>query len=203
MIPPKITHSAPASGLVAYWIGRLWMWIFGWDVVGQVPEGEKFVLIGAPHTSNWDFPFSITALYIYRLKISWIGKNALFKRPFGWFMRWLGGIAIDRDHPRGVVNQLVKLFNNSEKLVIVIAPPGTRKKRDYWKSGFYRIAYSAKVPIVCGYIDYKNRKVRIDHHLMPSGNIKKDMDSIREFYKGIKGKYLDKATEVRLRDEDA
>ena len=117
-------------------------------------------------------------------------------------MRWLGGIAIDRDHPKGVVNQLVKLFNNSEKLVIVIAPPGTRKKRDYWKSGFYRIAHSAKVPIVCGYIDYKNRKARIDYHLMPSGNIKKDMDSIREFYEGIEGKYPDKVTEVRLRDED-
>ena len=74
MLSSKITHDGPVTGLIPYWIGRLWMWFFGWDVVGQVPAGGKFVLIGAPHTSNWDFPFGLAALYIYRLKVSWMGK---------------------------------------------------------------------------------------------------------------------------------
>ena len=139
MLSSKITHSGPTSGFIPYWIGRLWMWLFGWDVVGQVPVGEKFVLIAAPHTSNWDFPFGLATIYIYRLKVSWIGKDTLFKKPFGGVMRWLGGIAINRDSPHGVVDQIAKQLRESRKLIIALTPSGTRKRKDYWKSGFYRV----------------------------------------------------------------
>ena len=202
MFNSKITHDGPISGLILCWIGHFWMWLFRWNVVGQVPAGEKFVLIGAPHTSNWDFPFALLALYTLRLKVSWIGKDTLFKRPFGGFMRWLGGIAINRDNPHGVVDQIAKQFRDSRKLAIAIAPSGTRKKRDYWKSGFYWIAHAAQVPLLCGYLDYGHKKACLGPCFVPTGNVKEDMDRIRDFFKGIQGKYPEMTTRIRLRDED-
>jgi len=178
------------------------MWFFSWDVVGQVPAGEKFVLIAAPHTSNWDFFFGLFALYIYRLKVSWIGKHTVFKKPFGGVMRWLGGIAVNRDSQHGVVDQIAKQLQESRKLVIAITPSGTRKSRDYWKSGFYWIAHKAQVPILCGYLDYSNRKACLGLCFFPTGNVKEDMDRIRDFYTGIQGKYPEMAAKIRLRDEN-
>ena len=197
----KITHNGPISGVIPYCIGRVWMWIFGWNVTGQIPHGGKFVIVGAPHTSNWDFPFTLAALYTFRLKISWMGKNTLFKKPFGKIMRWLGGIPIDRSSEHGVVDQIIKQFNESQKLVVTIAPSGTRKKRDYWKSGFYWIAYTAKVPILCGYLDYRRKTACLGLSFVPTGDIKKDMDRIRGFFKGIRGKNPELATRIRLLDE--
>jgi len=197
----KITHNGPISGLIPYCIGRVWMCIFGWDVIGQVPHGEKFVLVGAPHTSNWDFPFTLATLYIFRRKISWMGKDALFKKPFGKIMRWLGGIPIDRSNEHGVVEQIVKQFSESQKLVVTIAPSGTRKKRDYWKSGFYWIAHTAQIPILCGYLDYSRKKACLGLSFVPTGDFKKDMDRIRRFYVGVRGKNPELATRIRLLDE--
>ena len=197
----KITHNGPISGLIPYCIGRVWMWIFGWDVIGRVPSGGKFVLVGAPHTSNWDFPFALATFYIFRLKMSWMGKDTLFKKPFGKIMKWLGGIPIDRSSEHGVVDQIVKQFNESRKLVVAIAPSGTRKKRDYWKSGFYWIAYTAQVPIFCGYLDYSRKKACLGLSFVPTGDIKKDMDRIREFFKGVRGKNPEQTTRIRLLDE--
>jgi len=197
----KITHNGPISGFIPYCIGRVWIRIFGWDVIGQVPHGGKFVLVGAPHTSNWDFPFTLATLYIFRLKISWMGKDTLFKKPFGKIMRWLGGIPIDRSNEHGVVDQIVKQFSESQKLVVTIAPSGTRKKRDYWKSGFYWIAYNAQVPILCGYLDYGRKKACLGLSFVPTGDIKKDMDRIRRFYVGIRGKNPELTTRIQLLDE--
>jgi len=198
----KVTHSGPVSGMILYWIGRFWMWLFGWDVVGQVPHGGKFVLIGAPHTSNWDFPFALAALYVFRLKISWLGKHTLFKKPFGRVMRWLGGIPIHRKSQHGLVDQIVKQFRASQQLVIVLAPSGTRKKRDHWKSGFYWIAHSAQVPILCGYLDYYRKKACLGLSFLPTGDVKKDMDRIRDFYEGVQGKHAELATRISLIDEN-
>jgi 1-acyl-sn-glycerol-3-phosphate acyltransferase len=201
MYRDKITHNGPISGFIPYCIGRVWMWIFGWDVIGQIPPGSKFVLVGAPHTSNWDFPFTLAVLYTFRLKISWLGKHTLFKEPFGKIMKWLGGIPIDRSSEHGVVDQIVKKFNESQKLVVTIAPSGTRKKRDYWKSGFYWIAHTAQVPILCGYLDYSRKKACLGLSFIPTGDIKKDMDRIREFFINIRGKNPELATRIRLLDE--
>lgn len=195
----KTIHDGPMTGLIPYWIGRFWMWLFGWDVVGQVPPGEKFVVIGSPHTSNWDFPFALTALYVFRLKLSWMGKHTLFRKPFGFIFRWLGGIAIDRRDRHDVVKQMAKQFENSRKLAICIAPAGTRSKRDHWKSGFYWIAYTAQVPIICGYLDYEQKKACLGLSFVPTGAVKDDMDRIREFYEGIHGKHPELETEIRLK----
>jgi 1-acyl-sn-glycerol-3-phosphate acyltransferase len=188
--------------MIPYWIGRFWMWVFGWDVVGQVPPGGKFVLIGAPHTSNWDFPFALAALYVFRLKISWLGKHTLFKKPLETVMRWLGGIPIHRESQHGVVDQIVEQFRTSQQLVVVLAPSGTRKKEDHWKSGFYWIANSAQVPILCGYLDYHRKKACLGLSFLPTGDVKKDMDRIRDFYEGVQGKQAELATRIRLIDEN-
>ncbi len=178
------------------------MWLFSWDVEGQFPVNKKFIIIAAPHTSNWDFPLGLFASYIYRTKVSWIGKDSLFKKPLGGVMRRLGGIAINRDSHHGYVDQIVKQFNESNKLAIAIAPSGTRKRRDYWKSGFYWIAHKAQVPILCAYIDYGHREISLRFCFVPTGNVKEDMDRVRNFYKDIQAKYPEKVSRIRLKDED-
>jgi 1-acyl-sn-glycerol-3-phosphate acyltransferase len=198
---PSITHDGPISGLIPYWIGRIWMGLFGWNVVGQIPAGGRFVLIGAPHTSGWDFPFTLAAVYVFRLKISWMGKRSLFKKPFGIILKWLGGIAIDRESNHGVVDHMAQRFKESKTLVVAVAPSGTRKKRDYWKSGFYRIAHAAQVPILCGFLDYDRKRAGLGLSFVPTGNVSEDMDRIRAFYAGIQGKHPELATTVRLLDE--
>jgi 1-acyl-sn-glycerol-3-phosphate acyltransferase len=187
--------------VIGYWIGWLWMRLFGWDVVGQIPPGGKFVLVGAPHTSNWDFPFTMAAVRVLRVKISWMGKHTIFKGPVGAVMRWLGGIPINRESAHGVVDQIVDRFAKAEKLVVAVAASGTRRRMDYWKSGFYWIALNAQVPILCGFLDYGRKQAGVGLSFLPTGDVKKDMDRIRGFYEGIKGKKPELQTNVRFRDE--
>ena len=130
-----------------------------------------------------------------------MGKHTIFRKPFGGFMRWLGGIAINRSSSSGVVDQIADKFKTSEKLVLALAAEGTRKKSDYWKSGFYWIALKAQVPIVCGYLDYPTREAGFGLSFIPTGDMKKDMDRIREFFCDKRGKIPENASTVRLRDE--
>ncbi|MGD8463769.1 MAG: lysophospholipid acyltransferase family protein [Anaerolineae bacterium] len=193
----------PIGSPVAYWLGRFWMWLFGWQVKGHVPAGGKFVLVGAPHTSNWDFPFTLAAAAVLRLRISWLGKDSAFKGPLGPIMRGLGGIPIDRSSPQGLVSQIAARFDQSDQLIIAIAPSGTRRQTQYWKSGFYWIAHAAQVPILCGYLDYRRKRAGVGLSFVPTGDIGADMDRIREFYQDFQGKKPELATRVRLADEDA
>ncbi len=195
----------PASDSFIFprWLGRLWLWLFGWRICGEVPPEPKYVLIGAPHTSNWDFLFMMAVVAVLRLKITWMGKDSLFKHPLaGWLMRKLGGIPIDRSRPTGVVTQIVHRFKQSSRLILVVPPSGTRKKKEYWKSGFYWIALTAKVPIVCAYLDFGRKEGGIGPTIIPTGNIKADMDLIRAFYQDIQGKYPEQNSRIRLKEED-
>lgn len=184
------------------WVGKLWLRAFGWSVTGKLPECDKYVLVAAPHTSNWDFPFMLAAAAVLRFRVSWMGKNTLFKKPFGGMMQALGGIPIDRSRPSGVVLQIVRRFEESGGLALVIPPSGTRKKREYWKSGFYWIAHTAQVPIVCAYLDFKKKEGGLGPTIIPSGDVKADMGRIREFYAGKQGKYPELTSRIRLREED-
>ena len=201
MRSPKITHQAPTTGILLYWIGRAYAWLLGWDVEGELPESGKFILVGAPHTSNWDFTFMLMVSFVYRVRVSWLGKDSLFKKPFGGIMRWLGGIPVQRESRNGVVGQIADQFRKSEKMVLVIAPAGTRKRRDHWKSGFYWIAHRAQVPILCGSLDYHRKKVRLGNSFIPSGDIKSDMDRIRAFYDGVRGRFPESTSIIKLPDE--
>jgi 1-acyl-sn-glycerol-3-phosphate acyltransferase len=162
---------------------------------------RKFVLIAAPHTSNWDFPFMLATAYAMRVRISWFGKHTLFLPPWGWLMRKLGGIPVDRRAPQSLVSQMAERFRSSGELVLAVPPEGTRGKVDVWKSGFYRIASESGVPIGLGYLDYERKLCGLGMFVMPSGNVKEDMDKIRGFYQSIRGKYPELESEPRLREE--
>ena len=202
MWPPQIQHNTVTTGRIRYWLARLWLGLLGWDVVGELPAHRKFVLIGAPHTSNWDFFIGIPALYIFRIKAFWMGKHTLFWGPLGPLSRALGGIAIERSSAHGVVHQTAEQLKAADQLVIGIPPKGTRGRSDYWKSGFYHIAVEARVPIVCGYMDYSTKTARMGLCLEPTGDIAADMDKIREFFAPARGKYPELEDTVRLKEED-
>lgn len=201
MIPPKVSHDGPQTGILTYWLARLVTTLAGWDISGEIPKGKKFILVGAPHTSNWDFIFMLLTSWIFRLKVSFMGKDSLFWGPMGWLMRSLGGIPIDRSSHRGVVDQMVARFNETQALVLVVTPGGTRSYSDHWKSGFYWIAYNAQVPLLCGSVNYAQKKVYLGLSFIPSGDLNTDMDRIRAFFKQGEGLYPNQAADIRLRDE--
>ncbi len=194
-LPP---HGGPKCGLLPHCLGRLWFKVFGWELQGRLPDTPQFLLIGAPHTSNWDLPFALAAAYSMRLSISWLGKDSLFRFPFSTFFTWLGGIPVDRSTPKGAVTSIVRRFEGGAPLAIVLSPPGTRSRRTHWRSGFYYIALQAQVPIVCGALDYQNRRVLIGETFVPTGDREADMARIRQFYSGIQGKYPERITPVEL-----
>lgn len=199
---PKANHNGPVSNILWYICARIYFLIFRWEVVDHVPDSPKMVIIACPHTSNWDMPIMVAAAGILRCKINWLGKHSLFKFPYGWFMRLTGGMPVDRRAAHGLVDTAVDIINSHDKILLAVPASGTRSKKEYWKSGFYHIAQQANVPIVCGYIDYGKRKCGLGMSLMPSGDIRADMDRIREFYKDIRGKFPEKRSRIRLRAED-
>jgi 1-acyl-sn-glycerol-3-phosphate acyltransferase len=168
--------------------------IAGWRRAGHPPDIPKYVLIAAPHTSNWDFPLTLAMVFSFRMKICWLGKAALFRRPFRGFFQWLGGIPVDRSKANHMVAQSVRSFAEKARMVMVISPEGTREKVPYWKTGFYRIAEGAKVPIAIGFLDYFHNVGGFDRLFHPSGDIDADMEKIRGFYTGILGKFPEKSS---------
>ncbi len=174
--------------------------LFGWEIKITLPKEKKFVLIGAPHTSNWDFPLTLMTFWTINLKIHWVAKIQMFWGPFHYLFTALGGIPVDRKSSRGFIEQIVDRFNKTDEMVLTIAPEGTRSKTEYWKSGFYHIAQAANVPICMAYIDYKKRTIGFTEILYPSGDITADMEIIADFYKDIQGKQPKNQGPVRVRE---
>lgn len=172
--------------LTLSWLG---LKLTGWKIVGNVPKEPKFVLIAAPHTSNWDFPLLVAMACVLRLEIYWMGKDALFVGPFGPFMRWLGGIPIDRKNATNVVQSTTTAFDQADRLIVVIPPEGTRSAVRQWKTGFYHIAVGAGVPIGLSFLDFRKKTGGFLPTFYPSGEAEADIAEIRSFYKDIKGKY--------------
>lgn len=191
----------PQINLLLHWFGRLVIWLFGWKVQAEPLPGKKFILIGAPHTSNLDFLLMLATSFVLRLRLFWMGKHTLFRAPFGWVARRLGGLPINRTAQHGVVNQIAQYMKKADELILVVAPAGTRKQTDHWKSGFYWIAVKSEVPLVCGYIDYGKKTVGLGMSFLPSGDVSTDMERIRTFYKDIEGRFPHKKTTIRLREE--
>jgi 1-acyl-sn-glycerol-3-phosphate acyltransferase len=162
----------------------------GWKVEGSLPpEGNKSVFIAAPHTSNWDLPYTLMVCFALRLNVVWMGKSSIFKWPFGAVMRWLGGIAVNREQSTNLVAASAQALVDADDSVQLIVPPeGTRSKAAKWKTGFYYIALAAKVPIVMAYMDYSQKRSGLGPLFYPSGDIEKDMIAIRAFYAPFKGK---------------
>lgn len=172
-----------------------------WRVEVTQPVHKKFVLLGAPHTSNWDLISALLLQHASGIKLHWVGKDTLFRPPFGGLMRWLGGVPVNRRSNNNFVQQLVDTFNRMERLALAIAPEGTRTRTEYWKTGFYYIALGAQVPVALGYIDYPTRTVGIGPSFRPSGDIQADFKLIQEFYSTKKGKFPHKQGEIKIRPD--
>ena len=184
-------------------IGRTYLRAIGWKEAGKRPDAPAYVLIAAPHTTNWDLPHMLAMSYVFDVPIRWAGKHSLFRFPFGRLMKVLGGLPIVRERRGNRVQQLAALFDEHPNLVLTVPAEGTRSRREHWKSGFYHIARQAKVPIVCGYLDYEKKRGGFGLVLEPTGDLEADMERIRAFYADKKGKYPDKFGPVRLREEGA
>lgn len=172
--------------------------LLGWKVACAIPPCDRYVLVGAPHTSNWDFPYALLALWSIGLRFCWVGKHTLFKGPLGPIMRALGGIPVDRRGPTGFTRTVAELFNQRRQLVLAIAPEGTRSRTESWKSGFYHIAVAANVPVALGFIDYPSKTIGIEVLFAPSGDIEADFKRLATFYRDKTGKHPDKQGPVRI-----
>lgn len=188
ILPRKLRHL----------VGNAWLSAFGWTIHhgGKLPP--KAVVIACPHTSNWDLPFMLAVTYVLDVEFSWIGKHTLFKPPYGTFFRLLGGIPVDRRDRNNAVSGAVEIINQHDKLMLIIAPEGTRSRAKRWKTGFYHIALGAGVPIVLGFLDYGGKRGGVLQVFYPTGDIEADLAAIRALYAPIKGKHPSRMSEITL-----
>ncbi|MBP8309364.1 MAG: lysophospholipid acyltransferase family protein [Burkholderiaceae bacterium] len=162
----------------------------GWRIEGTLPEtARKCVLIAAPHTSNWDLPYTLMTAFVLRLNVYWMGKASIFRPPFGPLMRWLGGIAVQRDQSNNLVAGSAAALKVAQGSVQLIVPPeGTRSKTTQWRTGFYYIALGAEVPILLAFMDYTHKRAGLGPVFQPTGDIDRDMLDIKAFYAPFRGR---------------
>lgn len=166
------------------YIYKFFFWVLGWKIVGDVPRDQKkYIIITVPHTSNWDFIIGVMVRGIMGFKSKFLGKKSLFKAPYGWFFRWLGGYPVDRSRSRNLVDQVIDIYNQHREFVIAVAPEGTRKNVDEWKTGFYHIAHGAHIPIVRSKIDIQKKIVQFFEPFWTTGDIDIDLPKIKEVFK--------------------
>ncbi len=166
----------------------LYFRILGWKLHGNFPDVDKCVVIVVPHTSWIDFFLGLLVRRIFDKEVNFIGKQSLFKPPFGWYFRWMGGTPIDRSKHNDTVKSTVKIFNEREQFRLALSPEGTRKKVTKWKTGFYYIAKAAEVPIVLIAFDYGKKEVKVSEAIYTTDNKEEDFKNYKKFFEGVKGK---------------
>ena len=171
------------------WLGWLMLRVSGWRIVGMLPDVPKVVVSVAPHTSAWDFVIGVMVLFALDIRIAFLGKHTLFTGLFGRFIRAIGGIAVDRGKPHGIVNDVIAAINSADKIVFALAPEGTRQLDKGFKTGFLHIAHGAKVPICLAYFDFEKKIVGIGDVCAASGDVSSDMKKIIAFYRPVRGRY--------------
>ncbi|MCJ1886900.1 lysophospholipid acyltransferase family protein [Pseudomonas sp. LA21] len=164
-------------------LGHAMLRVAGWRIEGSLPALDKFVVIGAHHTSNWDFMLFLAAKFVLRLNARWFGKHTLFRGPWGGLMRRWGGIPIQRHLKLNTVDQAVQAFRDSREMMLILSPEGTRRKVERWKMGFYHIARGAGVPIVLAALDYPGRRIVIGEPYWPTGDEAADLRRMLDFYR--------------------
>ncbi len=173
--------------MIAKKLAKFILWIFGWKILGEAPKEKKYVTLIAPHTANIDFFMGKLANWAMGVEPSLLVKKEIFNFFTTPLIRMWGGIPISRGKGNSVVTQVVKMFEENEKFILGIAPEGTRKRNPEWKTGFYRIAYEAKVPICCAFIDFGKKELSMEKMFTPTGDMEKDMIKIKLFYKNKVG----------------
>ena len=182
-------------------IARVVLWLGGWESDGVPPSAPRCVLIAYPHTSNWDFIWTLAFAWAMDVEISWMGKEEMFRWPFGGFMRALGGVPVHRKSRANQVDQLAERLRSAERLTLVVPAEGTRRWVPRWKSGFYHIARAAGVPIVLGFLDYGRKVGGFGPAIRVTGDVRRDMDVIRAFYAPMRGKYHECTGTILLTEE--
>ena len=183
----RTIFSTPFLSTFYHYLARIIMRLFGWRIEGKLPDLPKFVLIGAPHTSNWDFLLFLGVIFSLRANVRFMGKAQLFRFPVGWFFRYCGGVPVERKKSTGLVEQMVKVCNESDQFVLTIAPEGTRHHVTEWKRGFYHIAKSAGIPIVMAIVDGRHKTVHIGQVFHPTEDMEADMKAIKAVFEGVTG----------------
>lgn len=177
-------------------IARLLLWMGGWTAVGQVPAVKKAVIIGAPHTSNWDGFWALVYITAIGLDVKFFIKDSMFWFPLGNLLRAFGAIPLDRNNARSSLSEAIAAFDQQSPFYFGLAPEGTRSRTSGWKSGFYRIAEGANVPVVFGFFDYRTRRLGLGPMITLTGDKDADMAVIRSFYTSVDGRHPDKACPV-------
>jgi len=181
-------------------LSRFVIWFKGWKVEGEIPADlKKAVIIAAPHTSYWDLLYARAAFFIMDLPMKVTVKKEAVEKPFfGWMLRQLGAIGIDRTPKNGslkkkinMVDAMVDILKTNDHMIMMITPEGTRKYVARWKTGFYRVAQQAGVPIILGFLDYATKTAGIGPIFYPTGDYEKDLLEIQGFYRSKEGKYPD------------
>lgn len=167
--------------------GRALMWLSGWRFEGRLPDVPKIIVSVAPHTSNWDFVVGVMALLALDIRITFFGKDTLFKGPFGIFMRAIGGMPVDRSKAHGVVGEVVAAFNASKTMIFALAPEGTRQLDKGFKTGFLHIAHGAKVPICLAHFDFARKVVFFGKVIEATGDTEADLASVIAYYRPVQG----------------
>jgi len=180
------------------WLSHRVLRARGWSFRGEIPDIPKMVIIGAPHTSNWDFILFLAALHHFEVRVHYLAKHTLFRWPFGYLFRALGGIAVDRSRPGGIVRQVKEVFDSEERMILVVAPEGTRKAAPKWKSGFIEIAEHTGVPVVLAGVDYSSRVLTLGPTVEVGPDRTAFMDRVRVFYSDKEGLHRDQKGPIRL-----
>ena len=184
-------HLRANRSAFAQWFGRTVLDVFGWRVVGELPNLERVLVIGAPHTSNLDFVYAMAAILGLNLKLRWLGKHTIFKFGVTWFMNWLGGIPVNRGKPESIVENVARLVERDKGIIIGMAPEGTRKKVEKWKTGFLRISTALDCPLFLVGLDFPNKLIVLDQLFYPTGDNDADIATLKAFYGKYTGKYPD------------
>ena len=193
----------PILSTLLAWLASLALWMTRWRTSVHLPEGRRAVIVVAPHTSHWDFPLLLAVALKHRIDARWIGTHRLFRGPGRILFRWLGGMPVDRSAPSGLVSVVVDAFRARDRLLLALAPEGTRFRVDAWKTGFYRIATGAGVPIGLAYADFGGRRAGVADTFDPTGDIQEDIDQIQRFYRDVIPRHPERFAPPALPDDNA
>ena len=184
-IPDHLRANRPR---ILRFIGKAAMKITGWKTVGHFPRDERVVLVVGPHTSNWDFVVSMSAVLSWDINIHWVGKHSIFKKGFRRVLRKMGGIPVNRANPDALKEEIVDITNKYKGFIIGLAPEGTRKKVERLKTGFLRIANDTNSKIMLAGIDFSNKTIELGEFFSPSGDVEQDLNNIKHYFSNFSGK---------------
>ena len=196
-------HAGPTPPAFGRWFSRTMLKLMGWQVVGPLPSVPKAIFVASPHTTLWDGLIMVFVAWTMGVRLNFITKQEVLRFPFRRFVTYFGGIGVDRSKSNDMVGQVAEWFHQRQGMYLAVAPDGTRRRADHWRSGFYHMARKADVPLVLGFLDYKHKRGGVLGEYRLTGDMKRDMDHLRAVYAEVQGKYPAQHSTIRLLGEDA